>query len=60
MIKIFPISYIIFFYFYRRIIKNAGESGKEERQNMFDQLNATRIFITLIWDEKIDSTAYYY
>ena len=31
-----------------------------ERQDMFDRLNATRIFIALIWDEKRDDTVYLY
>jgi len=51
-----------------RIIKNAENDDDEEkreklmieRQDMFDRLNATRIFIALIWDEKRDDTVYLY
>jgi len=38
-------------------VKN-NETELVERQEMFDKLNATRIFIVLIWDEKNDDTDY--
>lgn len=37
-----------------------NEKLQVERQDMFDRLNATRIFIVLIWDEKKDDTGYLY
>jgi len=43
-----------------RIIKNVQDDEEEmaERQQMLDRLNATRIFIVLIWDEKNDDNEY--
>jgi len=45
-----------------RIIKNVSEDQIElvERQEMFDRLNATRIFIVLIWEERNGDTQYLY